>query len=63
MAKKTATKTSSTKENAQPRSSTATKLKSASKPLKTQTSISNAAKDAETAALVASLRGKFFSLN
>jgi len=62
MAKKRATKTLSAKENAQPRLSSATRPKSASKPLKTQASSLNGAKDAEMTALVASLRGDF-SLN
>ena len=53
MAKKPATNTSSTKENPKPRS-TATRPTLASKPLRTQTSSSNGAKDAET---IAALRG------
>jgi len=51
---------SSNKENSQQRSSKATKPKLASKPLRAQPSTSNGTKDAETAALVASLRGEIF---
>ena len=53
----------STKENPPPRSSTATRPTSASKPLGTQISSSNGAKDAETAALIANLRGQSFLKN
>lgn len=56
--------TVSAKENSsQPRLSTSTRPTIGSKPLGTQTSSSNGAKDAETAALVANLRGQLFSLN
>jgi hypothetical protein len=53
----------STKENNQPRSSTATKPTLAAKPPPRQTRpfSSNGAKDPETAALVASLQGEYFS--
>jgi hypothetical protein len=57
--------TRSTKENNQPRSFTATRVALAPKPFQTQASLSNGVKDsgmgnvkdAETAALLASLRG------
>jgi hypothetical protein len=49
-----------TKENPPPHSSRATRPTSASKPLGTQISSSNGAKDAETAALIAKLRGQSF---
>jgi hypothetical protein len=53
----------SAKENPQPRSSTFARPTSASEPLQTRTSSSNVAKDAELAALVASLRGELFLKN
>jgi hypothetical protein len=51
------------KENSLPRLSTSTRPTVDSKPLRTQPSSSNGAKDAETAALIANLRGQLFFLN